>query len=110
MGNSLKIIFNMKKIINLFFILFVNLAFSDDLEDAKLAYKDSNFEKAMKIYNKSCEEKNAKGCVMVGFMYERGIGVNQDFTQAIKFYKKHANTNLLLVVVWLPQCIKMDMA
>jgi TPR repeat protein len=47
-----------------------------------------NYKKAIPLYEKSCKYGNSKACYNVGFLYENGKGVTQNYVKAAQFYKK----------------------
>ena len=44
--------------------------------------------KAVELYQKACDGKNAEGCSNLGGMYEMGNGVRQSVEDALRFYGK----------------------
>jgi len=46
--------------------------------------------KAMELYRKSADEGNLDAMDNVGWLYKNGLGVTQDYSQAIYWYKKAA--------------------
>lgn len=55
----------MKKII-LSLLILTNLAFSEDFEDGAKAYLNEDYEKAMKLFQKSCDSGVARGSIFIG--------------------------------------------
>lgn len=47
-----------------------------------------NYEIAHILYKKVCDLDDTAGCSDLAYMYERGMGVKPDATQALKLYKK----------------------
>lgn len=42
---------------------------------------------------KACKQGNAEGCHALGFLYEKGLGVEQNYQKAVEYYKKACNKN-----------------
>ena len=57
-------------------------------------YQDENKDdfnsklKALEIFKDSCEKNYAKACTAYGYMYDVGLGVEENATLAFKYYKK----------------------
>ena len=70
------------------------IAFAGDsqhqCEYAKKCENDENFEEAFKWYQKSAEQGLARGQNNLGYMYEHGQGVVQDYIKAVEWYQKSA--------------------
>lgn len=56
-------------------------------EQADIAYKEGDFEKALNLYNKTCEKGDLSSCHSLGVMYEDKNNTNR----AIEFYDKSCN-------------------
>jgi len=54
-------------------------AYFDDKQD---------FEKALYWFKKAADKNHQHSCMQVGFMYRFGLGCEQDFEEAIKYYTK----------------------
>lgn len=52
--------------------------------------KRRDFSLTMKYYEKACKLNNAKACLEIGHMYQKGIFVKEDIAKAIEYYKKSA--------------------
>lgn len=61
---------------------------AENLDEANKAYNEGNFTKAVEIYKKLCEAKEAKACSSLGLMYRAGKGVSEDANLSKQFYKK----------------------
>lgn len=83
----------MRKILGLLFLsfFFSSLFANEKIEDANKAYQNGEYKKAMKIYNKLCEEKDFKACASLAHMYRSGKGTKADLELSNKFYKKACN-------------------
>ncbi|HCX72879.1 MAG TPA: sel1 repeat family protein, partial [Candidatus Cloacimonas sp.] len=72
----------------LFSLLVPVFLFADDFDDAKKAHNQGNYSKAAELFKTSCDNGNAKGCVMMGSYYHLGLGVERDYSKAVELYKK----------------------
>ncbi|MDG6406094.1 tetratricopeptide repeat protein [Glaesserella parasuis] len=52
--------------------------------------KQQNYQAAFPIFKELAEQGNAKAQYNLGLMYDRGLGVNQDYHQAVKWFQKAA--------------------
>jgi len=78
----------MKRILVLLVVLF-SIGFSKDLiELGKEAYDKSDYQKAAQLYQKACDGGEVFGCSMLGFLYEDGHGVKQNFSTAKQYHGK----------------------
>ena len=66
----------MKKILSI--LLFASLCFCYDASDLPLA-------------KKACKQGNAEGCFALAFLYQEGLGVEQNYQKAVEYYKKACN-------------------
>lgn len=41
---------------------------------------------AVRLYRKACADEDAWSCVNLGYMYEKGLGVEQDYMEAARLY------------------------
>ena len=78
----------MKRVFVLLVILF-SVGFSKDLIEL-------GNEKAAELYQKACDSGNAVGCLSLGFLYENGQGVRQNFSTAKEYYGKACDLGLQL--------------
>ena len=62
--------------------------FAATLDEANKAYNDGDYAKAIKSYKKLCDEKEAKACTALGYMYRNAKGVSENTTLAQEYYKK----------------------
>ncbi|MFT2634798.1 tetratricopeptide repeat protein [Helicobacter pylori] len=51
-------------------------------------YKEQDFSKARKYFERACELNNGSGCGTLGFLYGSGEGVEKNLTKAAQFYSK----------------------
>lgn len=77
----------MKKFIFIAVLLLAKLI-ANDLSDGVRAYKANNYAKAIEIFKKSCENKNAMACGILGAMYESAQSVSYDKELAKKYFIK----------------------
>lgn len=53
------------------------------------AYQENNYELAKDLFELACNEENDSiSCTNLGYMYEKGIGVENDFEIALKTYER----------------------
>ena len=57
------------------------------IKEAKDAYLKNNYLTAKKHYERACRLGDMLGCSGVGTLFERGLGVLQDFTKAAQYYQ-----------------------
>ncbi|MDE2118788.1 MAG: sel1 repeat family protein [Betaproteobacteria bacterium] len=60
------------------------------LLDAERAYAEGNFEKAAKIYRSLAEQGDAEAQLILGSMYDIGLGGPQNYIEAVKWYRMAA--------------------
>ena len=58
--------------------------------DAERAYAEGNFAKAAKVYMSLAEQGDVGAQLILGSMYDIGLGVPQDYTEAVKWYRMAA--------------------
>ncbi|MDR2080848.1 MAG: sel1 repeat family protein [Campylobacteraceae bacterium] len=61
---------------------------ADDFNEAYKAYESGDYKKAMKLFQKSCDAKDAWSCAILGTMYLNGKGVKQDYSKAAELFQK----------------------
>ena len=69
-------------------VLLAGVALAQNLDDANKAYNGGDYAKALELYKKLCDDKEAKACSSLGYMYRNGKGVSENATLAQQFYKK----------------------
>lgn len=42
---------------------------------------------------KACKQGDSYGCLALGFLYQKGLGVEQNYQKAVEYYKKACNKN-----------------
>ena len=57
------------------------------LLDAKRAYAEGNFEKAAEVYRSLAEQGYIEAQLILGSMYDVGLGVPQDYMEAVRWYR-----------------------
>ncbi|MGE5149536.1 MAG: tetratricopeptide repeat protein [Rhodospirillaceae bacterium] len=65
-------------------------ALAGPLEDGLAAYKARAFDKAVQLLRPLADKGNPEAQEKIGRLYERGMGVPKDFTQAEYWYRKAA--------------------
>lgn len=84
----------MKRILVLFVVLF-SVGFSKDLVELGIeAYEKGDYQKAAELYKKACDGGAASGCYNLGFLYQKGQGVGQNFSTAKQYYGKACDLGL----------------
>jgi len=99
----------MRKVLIIFTMLFTILA-ADNLEDGLMASIGGNYEKAVKIfqniYDKGLDKNSLEykispehasvnvAAAKLGWMYQRGEGVEQDYKKAIYFFQQLADQGI----------------
>jgi|GEM_PF-1307823 len=77
-----------------FFLLlcavFPILSYADQLEDAKAAIQNEDFEKAFELLGPLAEENNAEAQFLLGSLYINGDGVEKDDTKGLSWIMKSA--------------------
>jgi TPR repeat protein len=64
---------------------------ADTFDDALSAYQSGDYLTAAKTFRKLAEQGNTYGQTSLGFMYENGQGVLQDYAEAVKWYRLAAD-------------------
>ena len=89
----------MKKIVFLYMLL-LTTGYSKDLYELGLeAYNKGDYNKSVELYTKACNEKSAIGCLSLGFSYEIGRGIKQDYYRAAMLYKKAGDDGVFKVAI-----------
>ncbi len=57
------------------------------------SYKEQDFSKARKYFEKACDLNNGGGCSNLGVLYQNGQGVEKDLIKAAYFYSKACELN-----------------
>jgi uncharacterized protein len=74
----------------IFAIAVVNTASAGSLEDAIAAHDRGDYATAMRLLRPLAELGNAHAQNELGVMYAEGRGVQQDYAEAVKWYRKSA--------------------
>ena len=71
-------------------LLFLGFAYSQEKLFIKgyNAYKNDDYENAIKYNKKACDLNDSYGCFILGNMYGQGQGVRKDINKALEFYGK----------------------
>ena len=59
-------------------------------EEGVSAYQRKNYATALEEFRPSAAEGNAGAQFLLGYMYDRGLGVTQDIGEAVKWFRKAA--------------------
>ncbi len=80
----------MNKISLVIFLLFIVNIYADmgTTKKAMDEYKKGNFNKAVKLLAKSCDDNEMNACVNLGYIYTRGLSVKKNFTKGYGLLKK----------------------
>ena len=78
----------------LFIFLVSGLSFADAYQTGVMAIKRGHFETAMRAFLPLAEAGRAEAQNNVGHFYEQGLGVAQDYQQAINWYLKASEQGL----------------
>ena len=70
--------------------VFPILSYADQLEDAKAAIQNEDFEKACELLRPLAEEYNAEAQFLLGSLYVNGQGVEKDDTEGMSWVMKAA--------------------
>ena len=70
--------------------LIANMDSATVFERCKLYYSSKNYNDAFKYCKKSAEEGNLEAQFNLGYMYDNGKGVKQDYFKAFELYQKVA--------------------
>lgn len=60
----------------------------DDIEKALQAFSDRDYTQAMKLFDKACDGGNMYGCGLLGAMYYKGDGVEQNHLKSAILFDK----------------------
>lgn len=82
----------MKKLIFVALSLVAGLLASDYV-DGLNAYKAKDYQKAKELFEKACDDKDAKACLNLGLLYAKGQGVEQNYQKAREFLQKACDGN-----------------
>jgi TPR repeat protein len=82
-----KLIQSLLTIAALLCLLNVQVSFAGPLEDGIKAAERGDFESARQLWEPLAEQGNANAQLLVGRLYERGEGVNQNYNEALKWYR-----------------------
>lgn len=86
----------MKHFMILVLLLFSVGVYADDIEEAKKALNQNDFAKAYEIANRSCTFGNPEGCVLLGHLYQEGLGVTIDMQKAIQLFRFGCDKNFVV--------------
>ena len=76
------------KVVTLFIaVLFVSAVHAGDVEDGHVAILEKNYPLALSKYKSAAVKNNAVAQLQLASMYNEGLGVAQDYAEAVKWYK-----------------------
>lgn len=61
---------------------------ADIVHEGIISANHGNYQMAAQQFKKACDGENASGCYNLGFLYENGQGVKQNYFKAKEFYGK----------------------
>ena len=73
-----------------FLFLFSGSVYGDDLQEGLDAYKNKDYETALKLFLPLADDGNTRAQYTLGVMYEGGQGVPQDYKEALKWFRLSA--------------------
>ena len=80
-----------RKLIIIIFLVFLSSGcVTFDLESARQAYESGDYKTVTELLIPLAEAGDAEAQTDLGFMYANGLGVPQDYTEAVKWYRKAA--------------------
>ena len=80
-----------RKLISIIFLVFLSSGCGTfDLESARQAYESGDYKTVTELLIPLAEAGDAEAQTDLGFMYANGLGVPQDYTEALKWYRKAA--------------------
>ena len=65
---------------------------AQDLEVGRDAYLRGDYVAALREFRPLAERGNVMAQISLGYMYDKGLGVAQDYTEAAKWYRMHSPT------------------
>ena len=71
-------------------VILASAAVAGPFEDGLTAYERGDFGAAHRLVRPLAEKGDYPSQVMLGFMYEKGHGVPQDYAEAVKWYRRAA--------------------
>ena len=77
----------MKKLLFTFLFLTLGTAWGGTWEDGAAAYERNDYATAIKLWRPLADTGNANAQLKLGYMYEQGHGVLQNYKEAVKWYK-----------------------
>ena len=79
------------KLINIIFLVFLSSGYAQaDYESASAAYEAGDYETVIELLIPLAKAGDAKAQYNLGIMYQQGLGVEQDHTEALKWTRKAA--------------------
>jgi len=77
----------MKKLLVVVSLLFASVVWAGDLRDGLAAFENKNYPVALAKFRLAAAQGNASAQVIIGAMFEKGLGVAQDYVEAVRWYR-----------------------
>ena len=77
----------MKKLLVAVLLMFASAAWADNLKDGYAAITTKNYPVALSKFRLAAAQGNAGAQVMLGAMFNEGLGVAQDYVEAVRWYR-----------------------
>ena len=71
----------------LVFILLAQVAYADEVQEGLKALNRGDYKNAFEIWKPLAEKGNSTAQFNLGLMYDKGDGVRQNFSKAVKWYR-----------------------
>lgn len=82
-------------------VFYAGLSYADDFEDGILAYNRYEDQRAIELFQKSCDSGKTEACYKLGVIYARGLGAKQDNNKALDFFERVCDKNHSEGCYWL---------
>ncbi|WP_085905562.1 tetratricopeptide repeat protein [Kiloniella majae] len=79
----------------LFLTLFSTQTIADTYQDILLSYNNGNFTKTFEMASEIAKKDDPTGQFILGELYQKGLGVERNYPQALLWYKKAADQGLI---------------
>ena len=77
----------MKKLLIVVLLMFASTTWAGDFEDGVTAFKNKNYPVALAKFRLAGTKGDAFAQSLVGGMFDEGLGVAQDYVEAVRWYK-----------------------
>ena len=89
-------------------VLVVSLGFGANFEDAKKAYNQGDYKTALSILEDLANKGDVEAQTYLGYMYNYGNGVQQDYKKAFELFEKASNQEMHKHKLFLDICMNME--